>query len=79
MSVNDPDPNTARGFSVKGRTGLLAAAAIVAVLLVSFPAYRVFFLLSVGIGVLIAGGLYLYHRWRPLKEEDINNKRPLGL
>ena len=44
------DPFTTRGFGVKGRTGLLAAAAIVAVLLVSFPAYRVFFLLSLGIG-----------------------------
>jgi hypothetical protein len=73
------DPVTTRGFGVKGRTGLLAAAAIVAVLLVSFPAYRVFFLLSLGIGVVIAGGLYLYHRVRPLKEEDIENKRPLGL
>jgi hypothetical protein len=79
MSVHDQNPNTARGFSIKGRTGLLAAAAIIAVLLVSFPAYRVFFLLSVGIGVLIAGGLYMYHRLRPLKEEDIDNKRPLGL
>ena len=79
MAVHDPDSNPPRGFSLKGRTGLLAAAAIVAVLLVSFPAYRVFFLLSVGIGVLIAGGLYLYHRLRPLKEEDIENKRPLGL
>ena len=72
-------PFTTRGFGVKGRTGLLAAAAIVAVLLVSFPAYRVFFLLSAGIGLVIAGGLYFYHRLRPLKEEDINNKRPLGL
>jgi len=73
------DPVRTRGFGVKGRTGLLAAAAIVAVLLVSFPAYRVFFLLRLGLGVVIAGGLYLYHRLRPLKEEDIENKRPLGL
>jgi hypothetical protein len=73
------DPFTTRGFGVKGRTGLLAAAAIVAVLLVSFPAYRVFFLLSLGVGVVIAGGLYLYHRLRPLMEVDIDNKRPLGL
>jgi hypothetical protein len=73
------DPGTMRGFSVKGRTGLLAAAAIVVVLLISFPAYRVFFLLSLGIGIVVAGGLYLYHRLRPLKDEDIENKRPLGL
>lgn len=73
------DPATTRSFGVKGRTGVLAAAAIVAVLLVAFPAYRVFFLLSLGIGVVVAGGLYLYHRLRPLKQEDIENKRPLGL
>lgn len=79
MRIHDEDSGSMRRFSLKGRTGLLAAAAIVAVLLISFPAYRVFFLLSVGIGVVIAGGLYLYHRLRPLKEEDIENKRPLGL
>jgi hypothetical protein len=77
MSAHDSGPT--RTFSIRGRTGLLAAAVIVTVLLVSFPAYRVFFLLSLGIGILIAGGLYLYHRVRPLKEEDIENKRPLGL
>jgi hypothetical protein len=77
--MNAEDRGTARGFGVKGRTGLLAAAAIVAVLLVSFPAYRVFFLLSLGVGIVVAGSLYFYHRMRPLKEEDIENKRPLGL
>lgn len=77
MSAHESGPMGA--FSIKGRTGLLAAAVIVTVLLVSFPAYRVFFLLSLGIGIVIAGGLYLYHRLRPLKEEDIENKRPLGL
>jgi hypothetical protein len=70
------DPETTRGFSVKGRTGLLAAAAIVAVLLVSFPAYRVFFLLSVGIGVVVAGGLYLYHRLRPLRKRILRTSAP---
>jgi hypothetical protein len=38
-----------------------------------------FFLISVLIGLVIAGGLTLWHRWRPIKEEDVHNKRPLGL
>jgi len=28
---------------------------------------------------VIAGGLTLWHKLHPLKEEDIENKRPLGL
>ncbi len=83
MSADDQPPDVTRGFGIKGRTGILVAIAIVAVLLVSFPAYRLFLLLSLllslGLGVLIAGGLHLYHRLRPLKEEDVENKRPLGL
>ena len=64
---------------VKGTTGLLIAAAIVLVVLIAFPAYRVFFLISVGIGVIVAGILYLRNKYRPLSEKDIENKRPLGL
>jgi hypothetical protein len=43
------------------------------------PAYRWFFLFSVLIGLVIAGGLTLWHRLRPIKDEDLENKRPLGL
>ncbi len=63
----------------KGTAGLLVAVGVVAVLLVSFPAYRLFFAISVGIGIVVAGALFLWHRLRPLKEEDLENKRPLGL
>lgn len=64
---------------VKGTTGLLIAAAIMIAVLVAFPAYRVFFAISVGIGVIVAGILYLRNKYRPVTDKDIENKRPLGL
>lgn len=66
-------------INVKGTTGLIVAAAIIAAVLVSFPAYRVFFAISVGIGVIVAGILYLRNKYRPITDEDIENKKPLGL
>jgi hypothetical protein len=75
---SEPEPRTfMRTF--RGTAGLLVAIGVVAVLLISFPAYRLFFAISVGIGIVVAGGLFLWHKLRPLKEEDIENKRPLGL
>jgi hypothetical protein len=64
---------------VRGTAALATAIAIVVATLVWLPAYRWFFLFSVGIGLVVAGGLYLWHKLRPVREEDINNKRPLGL
>jgi hypothetical protein len=64
---------------VKGTTGLLVAAVIIVAVLVGFPAYRVFFAISVGIGVLVAGLLYLRNKYRPITDKDVENKRPLGL
>jgi hypothetical protein len=64
---------------VKGTTGLLIAAAIMISVLVAFPAYRVFFAISVGIGIIVAGLLYLRNKYRPIRDEDVENKRPLGL
>ena len=64
---------------VKGTTGLLLAAAIMISVLVAFPAYRVFFAISVGIGIIVAGLLYLRNKYRPIRDEDVENKRPLGL
>ena len=63
----------------RGAAGLIVAVAVVLVLLISLPAYRWFFLISAGIGVAVAGILYLWYKYKPLKEEDIENKRPLGL
>jgi len=74
-----PAPQPRFQISVKGSTGLIVAIAVVAILLIALPAYRLFFLISVLIGIVIAGGLTLWYRLHPLKEEDIKPKRPLGL
>jgi len=64
---------------MKGPTGLIVAAVIVIAVLIGFPAYRIFFGISVGIGVVVAGILYLRNKYRPITDKDIDNKRPLGL
>lgn len=64
---------------VKGTTGLVIAAVIVITVLIAFPAYRVFFAISVGIGVIVAAILYLRNKYRPIQDKDVENKRPLGL
>ena len=59
---------------------MFIAVGVVAGLLIEFPAYRWFFLISVGIGIVVAAALYTWHKYVPVKEKDIeNNKRPLGL
>ncbi|MGB8013819.1 MAG: hypothetical protein WCF68_19560 [Terriglobales bacterium] len=75
----EPDSPTRSGFSLKGSAGLIIAVVVVAVLLIMLPAYRLFFLISVLIGLVIAGGLALWHRMHPIKDQDVENKRPLGL
>jgi len=74
-----PESHHRLGLGLRGSAALFVAVAIVAVLLISLPAYRVFFLISVLIGIVIAGGLALWHKWRPIKDKDVENKRPLGL
>jgi hypothetical protein len=66
-------------FSLRGSAGLAVTVGVVAILLILLPAYRWFFLVSVLIGLVIAGGLGLWHRLRPIKEQDVEHKRPLGL
>jgi hypothetical protein len=58
---------------------LIIAAALVFILLIWLPAYRWFFLGSLGIGVMVAAMLYFWNRYKPVKAEDVENKRPLGL
>lgn len=65
--------------SFRGPAGLIVAVAVVAIVVIAFPAYRWFFLISVGIGVVVASILFLWYKLRPIREEDIENKRPLGL
>ena len=66
-------------FRVKGTTGLLIAAAIIIIFLIELPAYRTFFLISLGLGIVIAAMLYLRNKYFPVREKDVENKRPLGL
>jgi hypothetical protein len=64
---------------VRGTTGLLIAGAIIVFFLVALPAYRVFFAVSLGLGLVIAGLLYLRNKYFPVSDKDVENKRPLGL
>ena len=74
-----PEPRPRLSLGLQGSAALLVALAVVALLLITLPAYRIFFLISVLIGVVIAGGLALWHKWHPIKDDDVENKRPLGL
>lgn len=74
----NPQPSHSRVF-LKGTAGLVIAVAVIGTLLIAFPAYRWFFAISVGIGLGVALILFLWHKLRPIREEDIENKRPLGL
>jgi apolipoprotein N-acyltransferase len=64
---------------IKGTTGLLVTAIIMIAVLIAFPAYRVFFAISVALGILVAAVLYLRNKYRPITDKDVENKRPLGL
>jgi len=75
----EPESGSRSGFSLKGSAGLIVAVGVVAILLIALPAYRWFFLISVLIGLVIAGGLALWHKLRPIEEQDVHPKRPLGL
>lgn len=63
----------------KGIAGLILAVAAVVLVFVAWPAYRWFFLISLGIGIAVAAVLYLWHRFKPIKESEVDHKRPLGL
>ena len=65
--------------SFRGPAGLIVAIAVVTIVLIGFPAYRWFFLISLGIGIVVAAILFLWHKFRPIRDEDVENKRPLGL
>jgi UDP-N-acetylmuramyl pentapeptide phosphotransferase/UDP-N-acetylglucosamine-1-phosphate transferase len=72
-------PSTKSGVSLKGMGGLLIAIGVIVAVLIAWPAYRRFFMVSLGIGLGVAAGLSLWHRLRPIREEDVENKKPLGL
>jgi hypothetical protein len=73
-----PEIPSARIYS-KGKVSLVIAICLVAAVLIFFPAYRLFFAVSVGLGLVFAAILYLRNKYSPVKEPEIDNKRPLGL
>jgi len=62
----------------KGAAGLIAAVGVISILLVELPAYRWFFLISLGIGIVVAVILSLWNKHRPVRAEDVD-RRPLKL
>jgi apolipoprotein N-acyltransferase len=64
---------------MKGTTGLIVAAAIMIAVLIAFPAYRIFLAISLGIGILVALVLRFRNKYRPIRDKDVDSKRPLGL
>ena len=74
------DQEKSARISLKGSMGLLVAVAVLGILLIWLPDYSVFFGVSVLIGIGVAAMLFLWHKYRPLKEEDVHHpKKPLGL
>ncbi len=64
----------------KGRASLLIAVAVVVSAMIWLPAARWFVAISLAVGIVCAGILYLWRTRRPITEKDIDNtKRPLGL
>jgi hypothetical protein len=73
-------PESRFRLSLRGSASLVVALAVVALLLITLPAYRWFFLISVLIGLVIAAALTFWHRRHPIREQDVQQpKRPLGL
>jgi hypothetical protein len=64
---------------IRGTAALVVAAVIVAATAIWMPAYRWFLPISIGIGAAVAGGLYLWHKLLPAKDDDVENKRAQGL
>lgn len=73
-------PEQPKNF-LRGNGTLLVAIASIVALLVALLVYRLFFLVGIIVGV--SGGaalvLHFWNKYRPVKDEDVNNKRPLGL
>jgi uncharacterized membrane protein YesL len=76
--LKDSPPLVEKSF-LKGAAGLIIALAVVLVLLIMLPAYRLFFGISAALGVIVWRVLVSWHKFKPVKEEDVDNKRPLGL
>jgi O-antigen/teichoic acid export membrane protein len=80
------DPQPEKNVSAQLKAVAVITLAVITGLLIWLPASRRF-LLGVGIailicvviGIVVAAILHLWHKHKPLKDEDIESKRPLGL
>ncbi len=64
----------------KGRASLIIAIAVVVGAMIFVPAARWFVAISAGVGIVVAGILYLWRTYRPITEKDVDDqKRPLKL
>ena len=64
---------------MKGSASLVVALGTVVALLVLLPSYRIFFAISLGIAIIVAVILYFWHKFRPVRIDDSDDKRPLKL
>ncbi|MFB3813994.1 MAG: hypothetical protein ACE14L_07765 [Terriglobales bacterium] len=58
----------------KGVGGLIIALAVVATLLIAIPAYRIFFLISLGIAAVVVVILHFWNK-RPVKTPEDDQVR----
>ena len=80
------EPQPESNISAQLKAAAVIAIAVIIGLLIWLPASRRF-LLGVGIailicvviGIVVAAILHLWHKRKPLKDEDVESKRPLGL
>ncbi len=66
-------------LSIKGSAGLVVAVGTVVALLILLPAYRIFFAISLGIAAIVTVILRLWHKLRPFRLDEVEDKRPLKL
>ena len=64
---------------MKGSASLIVALATVVALLVLLPAYRIFFAISLGIATVVVVILSIWHKLRPVRLDDPDDKQPLKL
>ncbi len=53
---------------LRNTTVVVIVMAVVVGVGIAVPAFRLFLMISVPLGALIAAGLYLWHKKRPIKE-----------
>jgi dolichol kinase len=66
-------------LSVKGSAALVVAVVTVVVLLILLPVYRIFFAISLGIAIIVVAILHFWHKLRPVRLDDPDDKHPLKL